>query len=302
MNKIIETQLEPTQLKRLAAQRQLYSDAKVIQAVQIKLCVLGPPILAVLVACNLLPAVWAAICGITIACFFLLFDSQQKSLKEKAAKIQELFDCDVLELNWREIMVGPRIEIETVEKYASKHRREDPDYLKLKDWYSNNVGKLPLHLGRIVCQRSNCWWDAQLRRRYVKWVIGVFFVVLIVVVTCFGLAKDWSLEQFILLVVNPLTPVFILGVRQYNENTKSAMRLDKLKEHAEKIWNRALRDADPEELTRASRDLQDEIYHHRRTNSPIFDWFYNLLKKEDEEQMNKSADELVNEALKTLQK
>ena len=301
MNKIPETQLEPIQLKRLAAQRQLYSDAKRIQAIQI-IFVFVPPILTVLVVCHLLAAVWAAISGIIIACLFLCFDSQQQSLKQKAAKIQELFDCDVLALNWREIMVGSRFEIETVEKYASKHKHKDPDYIKLKNWYSKNVGKLPLHLGRIVCQRSNCWWDAQLRRRYTKWVIGVFLVVLIVVVTCFGLTRDWTLEKFILLVVNPLTPAFILGVRQCNENTKSAMRLDKLKEHAEKMWNKALKGENPEELTRASRDLQDEIYHHRRTNSLIFDWFYNFLKKEDEEQMNKSANELVNEALESLQK
>ena len=45
MNKIPETQLDPTQLKRLAAQRQIYSSAKVIQAVQMGLSTLGPPIL-----------------------------------------------------------------------------------------------------------------------------------------------------------------------------------------------------------------------------------------------------------------
>ena len=250
MNKIPKTQLEPTQLKRLAAQRQLYSDAKRIQAIQI-IFVFVPPILTILVACHLFAAVWAAISGIIIACLFLRFDSQQQSLKQKASKVQELFDCDVLELNWREIMVGSRFEIEAVEKYASKYKRKDLGYIKLKNWYSNNVEKLPLHLGRVVCQRSNCWWDAQLRRRYTKWVIGVFLVVLIVVVTCFGLTRDWTLEKFILLVVNPLTPAFILGVRQYNENTKSAMRLDKLKEHAEKMWNKALKGENPEELTRA---------------------------------------------------
>ena len=307
MNKIPETQLEPIQLKRLAAQRQLYSDAKRIQAIQI-IFVFVPPILTVLVAYHFLAAVWAAISGIIIACLFLLFDSQQQSLKQKAAKIQELFDCDVLGLNWREIMVGSRFEIETVEEHASKHKRKDPDYIKLKNWYSKNVGELPLHLGRIVCQRSNCWWDAQLRRRYAKCVIVVSFALLILVTICFGFTQDWTvenyilLERFVLLVVNPLTPTVIFGVRQYKENINSAMRLDKLKEHTEKIWDKVLVNANPEELTQISRHLQDEIYHHRRTNSLIFNRVYNLFRNKDEEQMNKTVDELVNEALESLRK
>ncbi len=299
MNKIPETQLEPIQLKRLAAQRQLYSDAKLIQAIQI-IFVFVPPILTVLVVYHLLAAVWAAVSGIIIACLYLLFDSQQKSLKQKASKIQESFDCDVLELNWREIMVGSRFEIETVEKYASKHKRKDPEYSKLKNWYSENVGKLPLHLGRIVCQRENCRWDAQLRRRYAKFVIGVSLTLIIVVAICFGLSPDWTLEKFILLVVNPLTPAFIFGVRQYKENINSAIRLDKLKEHTEKIWDKALTDANSKELAQISRYLQDEIYHHRRTSPLIFDWLYKLLKNKDEELMNKTAEILVNEALESL--
>jgi hypothetical protein len=302
MNKIPETQLEPIQLKRLAAQRQLYSDAKFILAVQINLSVLGPPVLAFLVAYRFLPAVWAAIFGITLTCLFLLFDSHQKSLKEKAAKIQELFDCKVLELKWRELMVDSRLETEIVEQYALKYKSKGHDYNELQNWYPIDVGQLPLHLGRIICQRANCWWDAQLRRRYAKWVVGSVLIILTAVVTCLGVIGGLTFEKVILAVVNPLMPAFVLGRRQYKVHTESAMRLDKLKRYAEGLWDKAVKGATPEELTCNSRDLQDEIYHHRRTNSPVFDWLYNLLKNKDEELMNKTANELVNEALESLQK
>ena len=302
MNKIPETQLEPTQLKYLAAQRQLYSDAKVIQAVQIGLCVLIPPILAWLVAYCFLPRVGAAFSGIVITCLFLFFNSQQQSLKEKAAKIQELFDCEVLELEWQELMVGSRLETEVVEKYASKHRRKDPNYFNLKDWYPENAGKLPLHLGRIVCQRLNCWWDAQLRRRYAKWVVCSTLIVLTVVVTCLGLIGGMTFEKFILAVVNPLMPALVLGRRQYRDHTQSATRLDELKKYAEGLWDKALERTSPEELTHNSRDLQNEIYNNRRRNPLIFNWLYNLLKNKDEDLMNKTADELIKEALESLQR
>ena len=41
-----------------------------------------------------------------------LFNLWQQSLKQQAAKIQELFDCDVLQLEWRELKVGRRPDAE----------------------------------------------------------------------------------------------------------------------------------------------------------------------------------------------
>ena len=317
-NKIPETQLDPTQLKRLAAQRQLYSDAKVLHAIQIGLGVLVPPILVVLVAFFLLPPVYATSCGVIVALLNTLWvPSRQQSLKQKAARVQELFDCDVLELPWRGLMTGPPLEMETVEKYSLKYKRKynkrktkcktdddsEPEkwYSKLENWYSTDVGKLPLHLGRIICQRSNCQWDAELRRRYARWVL-VILLVLIALTVFWGLIGNFTLAKFILAGVGPLTPAFALGIREYKEHNKYAAQLDKLKEYVESLWNKALSGADPDELARDSRELQDEIYNHRRTSPLIFDWLYRHLRREDEELMNKAANELVTEALKSLEK
>ena len=300
MNKIPETQLDPTQLKRLAAQRQLYSNAKVIQAVQMGLSTLGPPIFAVLVAFFSLRPAYAASFGIIATCLNILWlTPRQRAFKKKAAKIQELFDCDVLKLPWRELTVGSRLEMETAEKYASKYKRKDHDYSKLENWYPKDVGELPLHLGRVICQRSNCWWDAQLRRRYAKWVIGSVLVVLIVVVSL-GFIDGLTLQKIILAVVNPLMPAFVLGIQQYKEHIESATRLDKLKEYADGLWEKALSNANPDELAHDSRELQDEIYNHRRTSPLIFNWFYRHLRKGDEGLMNTAADEMVKKALEFL--
>jgi hypothetical protein len=300
MNKIPEIQLTPIQLKRLAAQRQLYSSAKRVQAVQIGFSTLTPLILASLVAFCSIAAVYAAIGGMLVTCLSIVWwIPWRQSLKTKAAKIQELFDCEVLDLEWRELTVGSRLEMETVEKYATKHRRKARDSSSLEKWYPEDVGKLPLWLGRIVCQRSNCWWDAQLRRRYAKCVvIGVLVVFLAVVFL--GRIGGWTVEKIILAIVNPLMPTLVLGMRQYKEHTESAARLDKLREYSEGLWMKALRNATPEELTHDSRELQDEIYNHRRTSPLIFDWLYNCLRRKDEELMNRAAEELVNEALKSV--
>ena len=302
MNKIPETQLEPTQLKRLAAQRQLYTDAKAIQKIQIGLSALGPPILVVLVEYFCLLPVYAACCGIIVTLLNILgFTPWRQSLKKKAAKIQELFDCDVLELNWRELTVGSRVEMETIEKYALKHKRKDRDYSKLENWYPKDVGELPIHIGRVVCQRENCWWDAQLRRRYVRLVIltlGIFAVIALYL----GIKGGFSPEKSILALVIPLMPAYVLGIQQRKENTESATRLDELRKYAEGLWEKALQGTASEELTHASRDLQDMIYNSRRKNPLILDEFYKLFKKKDEELVNKTSGELAKEALESLRK
>lgn len=94
----------------------------------------------------------------------------------------------------------------------------------------------------------------------------------------------------------------MLGKKQFTAHKESATQLDKLKKHAEGLWDKALGGTSPEELTSKSRELQDEIYQNRSTNPLIFDWLYNLLRNKDEELMNKTVDELVKEALESLEK
>lgn len=302
MNKIPETQLEPTQLKRLAAQRQLYSNAKAIHAVQIGLCALGPPILAVLVTFFLLPPVYAACCAIIVAFLdFLWLTPWQQSLKQKATGIQELFDCDVLELPRQELLTSTPLEIETVEKYSLKYKRKAHDDSNLENWYSKEVGRLPLHLGRFICQRSNCRWTAELQRCYANLVLVVLSIVPILTL-CLGLIANLTLEKFILAMVVPLMPALSRGLRQYVEHKEYAARLDTLKKYMESLWNKALSNANPDELTRASRELQNEIYNLRRTSPLIFDWLYERPKKEDEKLMNIAAGEMVKKALESLRR
>ena len=296
MNKITETQLEPTQLKRLAAQRQLYTESKNVQKIQGIFNILGPPILAVCVTHLAMPHVYAVCYGIFVLCLNLFcLTSWQKSLQKKAAGIQELFDCDVLELDWQESVVGPPLEAETVEKYALKHKRKDPNYLCLKDWYAKNVGELQLHLARIACQRANCVWDTELRLRYRRLIVGIL-AVLAILTLFLGIKDGFSVEKFILVMVAPLTPAFVLGIQQYKEFTESIKRVDELRKSAVELWEKSFEGIDPEELTGESRNLQNELYNHRWKSPLILDEFYERRKKRDEKLMNKTAGELVKEA------
>lgn len=301
MNKIPETQLEPIQLNRLAAQRQLYTDAKVVLKFQVGLNVFGPLVLTALVKYFSMPPVYAVCCGIIVTFLNILcLTPHRQSLKKRASCIQELFDCDVLKLDWKELKTGSRLDIvETVKEYTLKYERKSKDYSKLQNWYPIKAGKLPIHLGRVICQRSNCWWGTQLMLRYAKLVLCILFG-LIVIIIFLGLGAGFTLEEFFMVVIVPFVPSFILGIRQHKEYTEAAARLNKLKKYAEELWNKGVSGTNCGQLTGKSRDLQDEIYDYRRTCPLIFDVLYKRYREEMEKQMNSAMDNLVEDGLRSL--
>jgi hypothetical protein len=297
-NTIPQDQGATKQLERLAAQRHLFSFAKKIQAAQIILAVPGAVAWSLLVLWRAEVRPYAALWGVAAALFdALILTRWQVGVREEAAKIQELFDCDVLRMAWPELKAGHRPDPETIQEHVAKYKRRDAGYAMLRGWYPAAVGQLPLHLARLVCQRTNCRWDANLRRRYAQGVIAAV-AILTLVVFLIGIIRGVTLASLLLGVVAPLLPAFVLGARQYTEHTDAAARLDRLKEHSEDLWRQSLAgELSPEEVTRASRMLQDEIFDNRRRSPLILDWLYRRFKRSDEERMNIGAEALVEEAM-----
>jgi hypothetical protein len=115
-----------------------------------------------------------------------------------------------------------------------------------------------------------------------------------------GLIGGLTLEKFFLVVLAPLIPTVVLGIRQYIEHTEAAARLDRLRERSEELCSQAIRGRlTLQEVTEESYKLQNEIYDNRRRNPMIFNWIYRRLRRQQEEQMNRGAEELVEEALRT---
>jgi SMODS-associating 4TM effector domain len=298
MNNIPQEQNTQQSLELLAAQRQLYSDAKSLQMVSVIMSVPVVIVWSVLVALFPPFAVYAALWGITATFLELLFFSRlQKSTQEKAAKIQQIFDCEVLQFNWASLNCGVRIEPETIVDASNRYKRQKRNLTKLQNWYPVSVSKLPIYQARIICQRSNVWWDAQLRRRYSKWIVFVLFI-LTIIVLLIGLIGGLTLEKFLLAVLAPLTPAFVFGLRQYTEHNDAAVRLDRLRENAEALVQEIINGRyTPQDLERESYSLQTQIFDNRRRSPLILDWLYSRLRNEDEEKMNKGAESLVQELI-----
>jgi hypothetical protein len=300
VNDIPAKQNQETQLRRLAAQRQIYTLAKQILGIQV--IITGPIAILLAFGALLIPGLklYAGCLGIVMSLADLIWITPWlKRLRTRAATIQEAFDCDVLSLPWNTIKVGKRLEPETEKHYADAYEKARASMPPLENWYPIEAGVLPLHVGRLVCQRSNCWWDAKQRRRYAAAVL-CFTIGMLIALLVLGMVENLHLQDFFSKVLIPLSPALLLGVRQFVENMDAAARADKLREVSEQLWQDTLSGSSGNEIESRSRALQDEIFEHRKRNPPVADLVFRRLRSKLEAEMNHGADELVRQARQRL--
>ena len=285
-----------SQIEMLAAQRQLYSSAKITIGIQMILA--GPVAVIATLLGIFYPELknYAALLGVTILMLDLvLLSPRQKKLRGQGAAVQETFDTKVLDIEWNEIKAGKRPEPELIHEYARMFGHDAQKLEKLKNWYPVEVQQLPVHWGRIVCQRANIWWDSTLRRRYAN-TLFMILILLAIALVWFAFSQDLSVTDFVMKMVIPMAALYKLGVAQFVEHRDAADRLDKLRDHAEKMWADAIKGASLEVLKAKSRNLQDEIFDGRKRNPPIFDAIFWIFRDAHEVQMNIGALALIREA------
>lgn len=297
MNQIPTAQNTQKQLERLAAQRELYSSAKKWHIGQIILTV-GIPVVSATISIYINElAIFSAIFGV---CVFVLdisiIDPEINKKKRKAAKIQELFDCDVLKIPKSPLKTVDDITVEEVLTYYNAHVKIKTNVEKIKNWYSPSVGQLSIKTAGILCQRTNCWWDANLRQRFsvfLKYSSIVVFSFLILL----GYLANLTLIE-LTLIASTLVPFFQFCIKQSNDNKDAANRLNELVAYSIQIWNDALTNScDEQTMTVNSRRLQDEIFEHRSKSPLILNTYYKFFRDKDERLMNRTSEILVQEAI-----
>jgi hypothetical protein len=296
-NSIPENQNTDQSLDRLAAQRVLYSRAKMLAGIQALLSV--PAAIVWTIIANLYPEMkqWAALWGLVVAVLDLaVLDEFQSFSKQDAAKIQEAFDCTVLDLPWNSLVAGTRPEPEKIASASQKYR-PDPKH-PLENWYPAEVATLPLSAARFVCQRTNLWWDSTLRKRYAI-LLAVCASLVAIASFATALARHYSLEDSLLIFWVPLSPAYLWTIREFRKHWGTAQLSDRLKDCLETVWSQLLkRSLSEAELKDESRKLQDEIYRRRKDSPLVFDWIYNRLHPTHEAHAKKGAAEFVDEAQK----
>lgn len=239
----------------------------------------------------------ASVCVLLLEVGFFL-PLQRKDCK-RAAKIQEQFDTEVLKLDWNRLVAGSRVDAEDIHDIISKPKSE-AERLRQQPWYEPVISKLPLPVGRLVCQRTNVAYDTRVRTVYAFTLLGVAGL-LALALTAIGVYRKIGLDEFILVMALPALPLASYLLRECRKQFDTIETLDGIRAEVERAWQRALAGASALELTVAARALQDAIYRHRASNPLVFDWFYNRLRDKLEDRTRHGVEKLVAEAQKQLQ-
>ena len=297
-NTIPTDQASPELVRLLRARENTYAAAKLTQGLFVAASVVLPVASAFLGKFDELKPYFA------VAGLMLLFldvawlDRLQKDRVKRGAKLQEDFDTKLMKLQWNRFVAGDRVLPEDVREASTKQlpaKREE----EIQSWYERCVGEVPLHFGRLICQRTNIHYDQRLRRRYGGWLLSVTSIVGAILFLV-ALAMDSKLSELVMSFAVPFTPVLTWALRENRKQLDTATSLERLQSEFQKSWTEALAGASAGDLEVRSRQLQDAIYQHRASAPLVFDWVYRRLRKKNEDEAHHAAQDLVAEVQSSM--
>jgi SMODS-associating 4TM effector domain len=300
-NNIPYLQARPELIALLRARYRSYQAAKLTQGIFVALTI-ALPIAGVLLApefaCVKPYLVLAALALLLVDVG--LIDRMQKDRMKRGAKLQEEFDTQVLSLPWNRFVAGMKVDHEDV-RAASATPLPPERESGLVGWYDPCVGEVPLHFGRLVCQRTNISYDTRLRKKYGS---GLLYACLGlgVALAFIGLALKLTFEELLLTLAVPFTPLFTWALREHRKQMDTTSSLTTLKSEFEKLWDKAITGGSLGDFEKEARELQDAIYQHRTSSPLVFDWVYDRMRSTNEDEAQHAAQKLVQQAKAALQK
>ena len=294
MNAIPSKQNEDKNLSLLRARRRLYKAAKRYQGAVVLVTLLLP--IVSLSAAAFAPGAKAYVAAAALlfgVCEVIFLDRWHKGLMKTAAKLQEDFDCDVLEMRRNEFLEGASVDPEEVYDLSAKKSSPEGEQ-QLRDWYPVAVGSVPMHVGRILCQRENLLYDGNVRKTYSR-LLRFGLLLLVTGFAVYSISAGLKVEELLLTVLAPAMPIFNWTLREFFRQRDTVETLDRLKSESQKLWKKAIEGMPMNEAAERSRELQDAIYNHRVASPLVFDFLYRFRRDGLEAQMNAGADHLVAE-------
>lgn len=287
-NSLVTRQNEPWSLRLLAAQRQLYQEAKRWQQLRSWSVVgmAGVGVLATLFAPSLLPILGPIGGVVAIGQWVALLLIRRRT--KLAAATQEEFDTSVFALPWNATLVTKP----DPEDVIAADARFTGDREKLLDWYAVPAGAGYPH-DIILSQRTNIRWDSSLRRAYANTVLtGLIVLLLLLGGICF--AKGLSLLETGLAFLSSVGAI-LLGAETVRSHHQHADGQHELKRQIEATWAKAVRN--PRAVKKVElRAIQDCIYRFRTVAPPVPERFYWKNRDRYEQETRLAVDRMWQEA------
>ncbi|MGK6878011.1 S-4TM family putative pore-forming effector [Morganella morganii] len=294
-------QNKPENIKKLQAQRQMYSDVKFWMVFIFVFGVISPIAMSFITfflnndffskkySFNKIDIGYISAAIAVFSAVYIEFHSGfLKRMKEHAAKIQEEFDTDVFKLPWDNINVGSKIDRGEVFNKSKKFIKKNPNYNGFYDWYTSKAASFRYPDSIAFCQQQNLCWDSSLRLNIVFLSKIILFVIVLIMLTL-GLLNDFTLRSFLVNVIFPLLPICLYFYKVITEHNETIEEMDRLKVINETLINSMLEDNEENDVFTQCRQLQTAIYNHRKSARPIPNWLHKRRKADQEEE---SADRM----------
>lgn len=298
-NNIPQRQNQAEFIDRIAASRRAYEIVESIGTLQTGLAVIAA--IAGPLTRYAYPSAsgWAAFFAIAVVIFNVFLERLESKYRTLGAKIQEVFDTNLLDLPWNRHRCQSPPDHETLNGLAEAYKKKQSTD-EFIDWYPVEAGSIPLEYGRFVCQRANMRWDMELRRKFaVLFYVATALILLAVVAV--ALKTNWTASEVIVSLVLPVLPLGVKLVQQGLKHSDSAEVSDRAKALLESIWDKALEDdTDSARLKEDARRLQDELFDRRRSSPKVPQRLYQHHRADFERDMQAGAKEMVKQVQEKL--
>ena len=198
--------------------------------------------------------------------------------KEKAAKIQELFDCELFELNWNDL-IGEKPSKDMIEHAANRHfsRNKDKRTEALKNWY-RDYSSLSKNEAALSCQIENVSWDSKLRTYYV-WFLIIVGILISLFLFLLALLFDLDMRIFLTGPVFLTLPILYELSQIIIKLLKIVSEQNRVREVISSVKSLQKNDGNTEVVIQPKiRQIQSEIYRVRASSLLIGKWFYQFFR------------------------
>ena len=205
----------------------------------------------------------------------LVFESKINSNRGLAAKLQQMFDSEVLGFEWNTYLWGQKPSLDEINDNIGNLANEG-----LMNWYDPMIGELEKPEAVLLCQRTNLAYDEQLRKSFNN-ILSVIALIVGLVVLSVNFYIDEGIRSAIVFIGVPLVPIikwFLVTRKQNLEDIKMCSSLKRLIDDKLDDLNASHGEIDYTIIYR----IQDGIYSHRKVAYKIPDFFYNMTRNKHE--------------------
>lgn len=289
---IATRQDEPHSIDLMAAQRQLYSEAKRCWALRL----LGS--IGIAAAAPIIVLAWdtagpwlGAVAGMWLIAARFVFRPREQTSNDRAAMVQEEFDTYVLAIPWNPACgdhLQPQQRAAATRRHFSRHESERR--AALQRWYPD-TGALRRPYDTLVCQQSNLSWTSQLHTEWTVVLTG-FAVLLVLLGAVLALQMGLSFGQWLLALFAPTLPAIVDVADEWELHRRRAELQGAADRDARARWTSAI-EGTAEVSVQDCRNIQDSILRLRREPVLVPERFYSMRKRAFETDMQSAAQEFV---------